>query len=153
MRVHENERFVEVDFFDDDDARFIGCRFTACDFTEKTLRGAVFEGCAFFSCRFNDVTMEQVAFTGCTLADCSFAMSTLAGCKMSGSTFADCSFNHTVLRGGQWPMVTIRQSKLDGLDFTDVRLSDADLSESSLRRAVFDSADITGATQIGRAHV
>ena len=46
-------------------------------------------------------------------------------------------------------MVTMRQQKLDGLDFTGARLSDADLSESSLRRTVFADADLSGATLRG----
>ena len=131
----ENERFVEVDFYDTDldGRRFVSCRFNGCDFTEKTMAATVFEGCAFFNCRFNDAQLEQVAFTGCTLSDCGFFMATLAGCKLSGSTFADCSWTHAVVRGGQWPMVTMRQAKLDGLDLSDVRLAEADLSEGSPR--------------------
>ncbi|HCQ18645.1 MAG TPA: pentapeptide repeat-containing protein [Dermacoccus sp.] len=145
------ERFVEVDFYerDLDGARFVDCRFTACDFTEKNLVDVTFEGCALFDCRFNDTTLERVAFTGATLSGCSFAMTTLDGCKLTGSTFADCGWRHTTIVGGHWAMVTMRQQKLDGLDFTGARLSDADLSESSLRRTVFADADLSGATLRG----
>ncbi|WP_236636012.1 pentapeptide repeat-containing protein [Exiguobacterium sp. SH5S13] len=80
-------------------------------------------------------------------------------CKTTGSSFESCTFGGVTVRGGDWSFVNLRHAPLRKMDWSDVRLVEADLygadlkesrwTNAALTRAVLQHADCTAADFIG----
>ncbi len=107
--------------------------------------------------------------TGTAFLRCTFRRTRLYGaafldCKMTGSVFESAELRPLRVEGGDWSYVRLRGADLRGVslrgvrlaeadltdaDLTDVDLRGADLSHATLRGAVLQGADLRGAAVVG----
>jgi uncharacterized protein YjbI with pentapeptide repeats len=99
----------------------------------------VHTGSAFLRCRFRRTRLLGAAFVGC---------------KLTGSVFESAELRPLRVEGGDWSYVRLRQADLRGVSLRGVKLAeadltDADLTDVDLREADLSHATLTGATLIG----
>lgn len=135
---HDNETFGrEVAF----PAKLERVDFTDCEFIGTELRSARLLGCRFFDCRFERIDASAADFTDCTLRGSTFHDSKLLG------------INWTILRSlaaTRWERCLLDGScfqalDLEGLEWIDSRLHEADFSDAKLPQAVFHGSQLDGA--------
>jgi fluoroquinolone resistance protein len=135
---HENETFGrEVTF----PPQLERVDFTDCELIGTELRSVRLLGCRFFDCRFERVDASAADFTDCTLRGSTFHDSKLIG------------INWTILRSlaaTRWERCLLDGScfqalDLEGLEWSDSRLREADFSDARLQHAVFHGSQLDGA--------
>ena len=104
------------------------------------------------------------AFLRCTFRRANLFDAAFVQCKMTGSVFESAELRPLRVEGGDWSYVRLRGADLRGVALRGVRLAEADLTEAdlsgcdlrgadlsyaTLRGAVLDGTDLRGARVVG----
>lgn len=145
--VIEDESFTGEDWYAEDlaDRRYVRCVFSDIDLTESTSRATTFEACVFRNVRFNASRHSDSAFLRCQFHRCNLFEAEFTGCKLVGSVFRDSALRPMRVAGGDWSFVTLAGADLRGVNFTGVRMREADLGDADCTGAVLTGLDLSGA--------
>lgn len=116
--------FVQVNFGDNADIIFEGCRFDGCIF-EGDLSGSQFLRCNIDGCVFRNATLDDVGFLESNLSDSAFQT-----CSLFGSVFSESLMSKARIQDCDARSSVFENCSLDGVLFDDTNLSDAHLSSS-----------------------
>ncbi len=150
--VEAGPEIVDEDFVGTDLRRLSWRRlhFSRCRFDEAALDELSTEACSFTDCNFDRAELTgsshlRTAFVACSFTRTRFTGASLVECKLTGSSFADTSLRSvTVSGGGDWSAVSLGGADLRELDFSDVKLVDANVTGARLDRCVFTGANLRG---------
>lgn len=53
---------------------YTGGRYEKTDFSDRTIRGVVFEDCTFIRCDFSSAVAQQCRFTDCVFEQCNMSL-------------------------------------------------------------------------------
>ena len=106
------------------------CEFLDCDFTGARLGGSIHRSTSFLNCNFTDADLYGALFENC---------------RMVGSSFAGSNVSDLKVKGGDWSFVQMRMQELDRVDFSGVKLANADFYAASLEKACFHSCVLVDA--------
>ncbi|WP_206483269.1 pentapeptide repeat-containing protein [Thalassotalea sp. G2M2-11] len=119
--------------------------FTALNFGQADLRGALFKNALFYKC-----DMSEVNFSACDLSEAKFAEVKLTKAKfggffeppakLNGVTFIRCDLTHNFLQQHD-----LSYSELSGTDFSDSNMISTVFKESTAVGAKFKSVSLSGA--------
>lgn len=139
-------------------ARFLAAELTATKFIDADFSGAFLAGarinkalflnCNFAGARFDQVTMKDGLFINCNLSGASFNQAQLEKMRVVGeSTLTGADFDRITARGCIWRKmdmtgVHMRDSDVDGCDFSEARLAGAVMSRSLLKNSMFMGTDL-----------
>lgn len=124
--MQEQQTFTKRKFNSGElEEEYLGCIFTACDFSNLVIGDTLFEECVFNDCNFTmtrfDGALREVSFVACKLTGADFS----GLCHLSNTlSFKDCRMEYTL--------------------FVGTRLRKLKIKNCSLQNAVFDRADIAG---------
>ena len=121
--------------------RFVGCKFSGTDLSERTVRDSVFERCTMQYTHLRMATLQRVAFDDCRLDDVDFSESRLEDVTFAASRLVDvnterCRFERVDLRG---------TAELDLSSPTNLRgclIDDAQVLQLAYRLALLAGATI-----------
>lgn len=118
-------------------ANFSGCLLRNINLSGRKLNGAVFDGAELIECDLQSAEMCSATFNGVVIknCDCSFMTAEEAqfcGCKVRYCIFCDGMFTHSdfsnaVFRDCNFCDASIRFSCLEGTDFGNVSIDEADI--------------------------
>ena len=123
---------------------FSRVEFVDCDLTEVSSVGTTFSECAFRNVAFNVSRHSVSSFVNCTFTRCNFFDAAFVGCKVLGSAFDRCDFRLTRIDGGNWSLVRMRGAALSTAVFTGVRMIEADLSSALIQNGTLRDCDLKG---------
>jgi fluoroquinolone resistance protein len=109
----------------------------------------VHRGTAFLRCRFRRASLMLAEFHGCKLTGSVFESATLRPLRVEGGDWSYVRMRQADLRGVSLRGVRLAEADLTDADLTDVDLREADLSFATLRGAKLNGTDLRGARVTG----
>lgn len=120
------------------------------DFSEAVLAGAIMREALMTKCRFMESDMTDAVLVGANLSECFFLNTSLRNCDFSGANLSS-----AILVGVTADTALFRQAELNNLrvlngssfqevDFSNAKLTQANLRGSNLSKSNFERADISG---------
>jgi fluoroquinolone resistance protein len=109
----------------------------------------VFEDVDFSGARLNASVHTGTAFLRCTFRRSNLFDAAFVGCKLSGSVFEQAELRPLRVEGGDWSYVRLRGADLRGVSFHGLRLAEADLTDADLTDCDLRAADLSYATLRG----
>lgn len=131
--------------------------FKNIDFEQKLLEVGEYENCIFRNCNFEYANLSGFKFTGCEFIESNLSMTKLIGtafrdvvfknCKMFGMSFQfeDCILDHSIFYQADIRKTIFRNSKLNGVDFSEANISGSIILNCDLSGAVFDQTNLENA--------
>lgn len=134
-----------------ENARFEECEFSHCDFTSTR-----FSRCKFTDCRFTHCNLSLVEMSAARLYALSFEECKLSGIDWTGASWpeynleADLHFSKSILTSGSFFGLALRGLKMDqcllqGVDFRECDLSNAEMVGCDLTGSLFNKTTLRGA--------
>jgi uncharacterized protein YjbI with pentapeptide repeats len=124
---------------------YVDCKFQDADLTKIVTHGCTFTNCDFTGADL-DVSRHAVsAFIGCRFEKTGWRAAALTGCKLIGSVFIDCRCTPWNVRDCDLSMVSFGGAALKAVDFSGLRMREANLVDADLSHADLRGADLRGA--------
>jgi len=120
------------------------------DFSEAVLAGATMREAPMTKCRFMESDMTDAVLVGADLSECFFLNTSLRNCDFSGANLSS-----AILVGVTADKALFREAELNNLrvlngssfqevDFSNAKLTQANLRGAALSKCNFEQADISG---------
>lgn len=139
--------------------------FSGLDFTGMHMKRVAFFNCNFENANFSKVDASYCAFVKCNMAGAIFHNGEFGGAafahsEMSGADLRECNLGGAILRGANLSNAALRGAFLYWTDFSEVNLTNADLSKpenwedgtfcgnANFRGAIIKGANFTDAREV-----
>ena len=121
-----------------------GCTFNLCDFSNTDLSGVTFITCAFNSCNLSLAKLDKTGFQDITFKDCKMLGLHFESCHKFGFAvaFENCQLNDSSFYQVRSPKTLFKDSKLQGVDFTECILTGSKFDQCDLAGAAFDRTNL-----------
>lgn len=138
---------------------YTGGRYEKTDFSDRTIRGVVFEDCTFIRCDFSSAVVQQCRFTDCVFEQCNMSLLAVPETRFSGTEFTGTKMIGIDWTKAYWPkfdfysQLVFKECILDSNNFFDLRLHEshfescrihnADFRQAELNKSVMQDCDLT----------
>ena len=158
VRVHPSSgvRWDAQDFIDacaDDDALVCGAACTDAElayedahgatFEAMEFRGVVFDHVDFHGCTFRDVLFRDCRFTSCTMEGAWLSRVDVRDCSAPGLSLLRARLANVFMAGTDLSWANLSETSIDCLALHGVRLREAALQRSRMKRVELDACDLT----------